>query len=232
MNKHYNQNFNSICIMDLRLRMGSNMLVIGPTGSGKSFFIVRLIENGEQVFNIKPANVYWCYGHRTALHEQLTARNFNMIDGLPQNFDFIQPNSIIVLDDLMFDAANSELVTQLFIRGAHHIPCFVIFTQHNLFHRSGESRNRQLNTQYMVLFKNPRDAAQLNFLSNQMFPNSKHYLTSIFQRATFNQHAYLFLDLHQKTPEIVRVRARILPHERPMHAYVNKQLYSDIALKR
>ena len=65
-----------------------------------------------------------------------------------------------------------------------------------------------------------------------MYPNSKGYLKSIFERATMNAHSYLFLDLHQKTPAILKVRARILPGERPMAAYVNKQLYNEILLNK
>jgi len=218
--------------MDVRIRMGSTMMVVGPSFSGKTIFIVKLINHAKVLFDITPQKVYWCYGHRTDMHAYLTQQNYTMIDGIPENFNFIKPYSIIVLDDLMLEAANSKPVTQLFTRGAHHVPCFVIYTLHNLYHKSEEARNRQLNSQYLVLFKNPRDLSQIDFLSRQMYPNSKGYLKSIFERATMNAHSYLFLDLHQKTPAILKVRAKILPSERPMVAFVNKQLYNEILLNK
>ena len=55
-----------------------------------------------------------------------------------------------------------------------------------------------------------------------MYPNSKGYLVSIFERATINAHSYLFLDLHQKTSAILKVQARILPSERQwLHLLIN-----------
>ena len=218
--------------MDVRIKMGSTMMVVGPSNSGKTVFIVKLINHSQELFDITPKTVYWCYGHRTNMHDYLTQQGFTMIDGIPENFTFIKPYSVIVLDDLMLESANSKPVTDLFIRGAHHVPCFVIFTLHNLFHKSEEARNRQLNSQYLVMFKNPRDPSQIDFLSRQMFPNSKGYLVSIFENATLNAHSYLLIDLHQKTPALLKVRARILPSEKPMVAYVNKRLYSEIVLNK
>src|SRR3981189_3161269 len=201
--------------MDVRIKMGSTMMVVRPSNSGKPVFIVKLINHSQELFDITQKNVYWCYGHRTNMHDYLTQQGFTMIDGIPENFAFIKPYSVIVLDDLMLESANSKPVTDLFIRGAHHVPCFVIFTLHNLFHKSEEARNRQLNSQYLVMFTNP-----------------KGYLVSIFENATLNAHSYLLIDLHQKTPALLKVRARILPSEKPMVAYVNKRLYSEIVLNK
>ena len=92
--------------MDLRIHMGSCMLVCGPHSSGKTYFILHLIEHAQELFDIPPTKVFWCYGHHTALHEQLVRENFNMIQGLPKNFDFISPNSLVMLDDLMAESIN------------------------------------------------------------------------------------------------------------------------------
>ena len=122
-----------ICIMDMRLHMGSCMLVCGPHTSGKTVFILKLIDHRRELFDTPPEKVFWCYGHRTALHDQLTSRNYNMIHGIPDNFNFVTKNSLVMLDDLMVESANNLVVTQLFIRGAHHVPCFVICTTQQLF---------------------------------------------------------------------------------------------------
>ena len=218
--------------MNLKIKMGSCMLVCGPHTSGKTVFIMSLIDSAHELFDIVPTRVYWCYGQRTKLHDRMVKKNYNMIQGIPPNFDFIEPNSIIMLDDLMVDGANSQTITNLFIRSAHHKPCFVIFTQQNLFPRGQQTRDRQLNTQYYVLFKNPRDPSQVSYLGRQMFPNSQQFLVSAYQNATQRPYSYLLLDFHQKTPEIARVRARILPHQRPMTCYVNKRLHGGITTSK
>lgn len=216
--------------MDLRIRMGSSMLVIGPSTSGKTVFVMKLIASSKEVFDTTPSKVYWCYGHKTKLHTKMIKRGYNMIQGVPKNFDFVTPNSIIVLDDLMTVGANDDTITSLFIQGAHHVPCFVIALQQNMFPKGREGRTRHLNTQYIVLFKNPRDKLQITYLERQMYPQSRNFLTQSYREATEQPYTYLFIDLHQQTPEIVRIRAQILPSQRPMVAYVDKQQFGDIAL--
>ena len=184
------------------------------------------------MFDIPPEKVFWCYGHRTALHESLVKKNFNMIEGLPNNFDFVTPNTLIMLDDLMEESSNDPRVSNLFTRSAHHVPCFVIKTTQNIFPRGTQTRNHRLNTNYLVLFKNPADRLQIQNLENQMFPHSKHFLVRAFESATNNPHSYLFLDLHKKTAEHVRVRARILPNQRPMVAYVDKRRFGGITTSK
>ena len=208
------------------------MIVAGPSFSGKTWFILNFISQSDQIFDISPQTVYWIYGRETAIHDSLTKRNYNMIRGLPTKFDFITPNSIVVLDDLMMAAKKSEEVSDLFTQIAHHKPCFIIFVQQNLLYQAKESRNRHLNAQYLVIFKNPRDKSQIKHLQSQIYPNSGNFLVSIFEDATRDPFSYLFLDFHAKTGDLIRARARILPHEHselPMVTYIDK-MYAETLL--
>jgi hypothetical protein len=212
--------------------MGSTMIVSGPHSSGKTHFILDMIQHAQQMFDVPPVEVFWCFGHRTAQHETMVNRGFTMIHGLPANYDFITPNSLIMLDDLMSESANNNDVTELFTAAAHHVPCFVIKTCQNLFPKGKDAKTHSLNANYMVLFKNPRDVLQIGILERQMFPSSKQFLVQAFRSATHNAHDYLFMDLHKNTPEHVRIRARVLPHQRPMVAYVDKRLYGGITTSK
>src|SRR5271156_297006 len=215
--------------IDLRIRMGSAMSVIGPTNVGKSVFIMELLNSAQELFDIPPQRVFWCYGHKTAAHDLMTRRGYHMIQGIPTNFDFITPNSVIVLDDLMIESKNMEKVDQLFTVKAHHVPCFVICTRQNLFYK-GHKRDRDLNCQYFVLFNNNRDKMQIEYLSRQMFPSSNHFLRDAFMDATKTRHSYLLIDLHTETPQLLALRAKILPKEAPMVAYIDRQTFGDLAI--
>jgi hypothetical protein len=210
--------------LDAQIRMGSAMMVSGPSSCGKTFFTVNFIAQSDSIFDIPPVDVYWFYGRETRLHDSLVKRGYHMIRGIPENFDFIVPNSIVVLDDMMLAAKKSEEVSNLFTQTAHHLPCFIIFIVQNLFYQSKESRNRHLNTQYNVIFRNPRDKMQIKHLQAQMYPNSGNFLVQAFDDATQDQtYSYLLIDYHSKTNDLIRVRARILPHEQmtmPQVVYV------------
>jgi hypothetical protein len=214
--------------MDCRFHLGSTMLVAGPTWSGKSSFIVKLLDNAKQLFDFEPENVYWYFGQITDEIPKLAKKNYIMHEGLPENFNHVEKFSVIVLDDLMAASANHKGVTALFTKAAHHRRLFVIYMHQNLLEQSPEARTRHLNTQYLVLFDNPRDKYQITVLSRQMYPSHPKYLVNIFADATLKQYGYLLVDLHKRTSDLIRLRVDVLPHERPMRAYVDKQLYAKV----
>jgi hypothetical protein len=69
-----------------------------------------------------------------------------------------------------------------------------------------------LNSQYLVLFKNPRDQQQVSVLARQMYPRRFQYFMDEYQAATERPYGYLFIDLKQTTPEDLRLRTNIFQH--------------------
>ena len=65
--------------------------------------------------------------------------------------------NLIVIDDLM--AETDERVTTLFTKKSHHRNTSVLHLIQNLFPKNKDSGTIRLNSQYMVVFKNPRDAS-------------------------------------------------------------------------
>lgn len=73
----------------------------------------------------------------------------------------------------------------------------------------------------MVLFKNPRDCRQVEYLANQIYTKTtKKGIIESFQDATDQPYGYLLVDLKQDTPACLRLRANIL--ETPQTVYVLK----------
>lgn len=191
------------------------MMVVGPSQSGKTTFVLAMLKERKVLFDQPPQRILWCCAMRQAAPQN---QGFVLIEGLPQ-LSMIRPNDLIVLDDLMMEASKSEEVTALFTRAVHHLPCFLIMLTQNLFLQSKEARTRHLNTHYMVLFKNPRDASAISHLARQMFPGEPKFLPAVYADATKDPHSYLFIDLRQETPDEMRLRTHILPSEWPTHCY-------------
>ena len=89
----------------------------------------------------------------------------------------------------------------------------------NIFPKGGETRTISLNTQYQVLFKNPRDSLQVSILARQLLPSKSHYFIEAYRNATSHAFGYLFCDFTQETPDEVPYRTNIFPHERPIDVY-------------
>lgn len=200
---------------DFTLKEGSSMVVSGPTMSGKSTFVHALLKD-KSIFNVPPERVYWFYGQTT---DVLNGKDYILKEGLPDSFEDIPSNSVIVLDDLMTEGKDHPGVTNLFTKLVHHKNLFVINITQNFFLRTAETRTRRLNSQYLVLFKNPSDATQIAVIGRQMYPANPNFLSHVYSEATKRPHGYVFIDLRQETDDDLRIRSHILPKEFPMRVY-------------
>ena len=204
------------------------MVVSGPTMCGKSTFVHGLLGD-KQIFSTPPDRVYWFYGQVT---DDLKDKDYILKEGLPDTFTDIPSNSIIVLDDLMHETKDHPGVTNLFTKLVHHKHLFVINITQNFFLRTNEIRTRRLNSQYLVLFKNPSDATQVAVIGRQMFPQHPSFLSYVYSSATKHPHGYIFIDLRQETDDDLRIRSRILKREFPMHIYKHEERHDKFIINK
>ena len=203
--------------MDFRLHCNRTMCVVGPSHSGKTTFVLQLLEKKEEVFQCEMKRVVWCYGiYQHELHSKLQEQGHEVHNGIIPVSE-IQPYDIVILDDLIHESKNSQDVTAMFTRAAHHKPCFIIFITQNLFPPGKEARMRNLNTHYYVIFKNPRDKSQFEVIARQIRARNVRPLIDIFEDATKKPFSYLFLDLTQECPDAFRFRSNLF--EGPMIIY-------------
>lgn len=187
----------------------STCLVSGPTGSGKTVFIKKLIDY--KMFHPMPTKIVYCYGSYQPLFNSM--KNVTFEEGLPSNLNSLR-NCLIIFDDLMAELASDSRLSNLFTKGSHHRNLSVIFITQNFFHQGKEMRNIHLNSHYLVLYKNPRDKSQVMHLARQMFPGKTKAFQEIFQDATTPAYGYLFVDLRPETDECLRMRTGIFPHDK------------------
>jgi hypothetical protein len=208
-----------ICIMDVRLKHPFTCAVARPTGCGKTQFIFRLIRHASQVIDPPPQKIVYCYGEFQPLFSEFPDVEFQ--EGLPDvgRFDG-RYRCLLILDDLMNEA--NQNVCDLFTKLSHHRDVSVVFVTQNLFHRNRFVRTMNLNTHYLVLFKNPRDANQVSVLARQMYPGRSKFVVEAYKDATKNPYGYLLIDLRPETDESYRIRTNIFPDDDRQYAYVPK----------
>lgn len=195
-------------------------IVAGPSGSGKSVFVVNFIENLEAMCITKFDNIYWHYSEWLPEVKNNKSRII-FKEGLP-NITEINTNkpNLIIIDDLMRESDGR--VADLFTRGCHHRNLSVFYITQNIFHQGKGQRDISLNAHYIVLFKNPRDKAQIRHLAQQVCPENPKCLQESFNDATSSAHGYLLLDLKQSTPNEYRFQSNIFPSDKFTVVYVQK----------
>ena len=204
--------------MALKLKHPFTCIVAGPSGSGKTVFTTKLIENAKDMIEPAPDRVLWCYGVYQSFFNE--TKNVEFHEGLP-NLDVFDGKQrvLLILDDLMHET--DDRVSQIFTRVSHHKNLSVLYLTQNLFYGSKQNRTISLNSHYVVLFKNARDATQISHLAGQMYPGKSKFMIEAYRDATSNPFSYLLVDLKPDTEDRLRLRSNIFPGETP-YVYLPK----------
>ena len=204
--------------MDPRWQHPFTCLVAGPTGSGKTRWVMNFINNISEMMQPSASRIIYSYGDRQPSYKTLPT-GVELQDGMSNIAEYYQEPTLLIIDDQM-DEVNKN-VMRLFTKGSHHRNISIIYIVQNLFGKNKDYRTISLNAHYLVVFNNPRDKSQIIHLSKQMYPGENDYVKEAFALATREPYGYLLLDLKQTTPDALRLRGRIFPGEEK-EVYVRK----------
>ena len=157
----------------LLFRHPANIFVSGPSGSGKTEFIKKLAEYKEDLFDIPPQRIVWCYKEWQSAYSALQEREGSKIDfvqGIPDHDEDIVTDTgetyLVVFDDMLGDK-DEDKIKLWFMRKRHHRNASVVYITQNLFQQSKTSRTVSLNAHYLIVFQSPRDKMQIKTLARQ-----------------------------------------------------------------
>lgn len=191
-------------------------MMAGPSQSGKSTLLASILKHNNTLITPSPTRIIYCYSRWSEGFNQLKtiSPTIEFIQGLPDTDTLrVEDNNLIVLDDLMSEAEKNRSILELFTTDSHHANISVFLISQNLFSRGKFSRTISLNCQYLIVFNNPRDKAQIYVLSRQMYPSNPPFLIECYEDATNRKYGYLFLDLTQSADNRFRVQSGITPEE-------------------
>ena len=198
----------------------SSMVVSGSSGSGKTTWVYRLLQNLNLIYLDGPKSVLYCYGIHQDKFDDMEREldNISFHKGIPSKeeideFTSSNTHNLIILDDLMDQVTQNIDMLLLFTQGCHHRKLSVIYITQNLYQQNKYARTMSLNTWYLILFRNLRDASQIQTLGRQIFPNKPKLLVEAYQDCMKTPFNYLVIDMSPCGEEQYRLRTKIFPNE-------------------
>ena len=120
-------------------------------------------------------------------------------------------------------SSTADRVDDLFTKISHQRNISVVYPTQNIFYKSKQSRMLSLNSYYLVLLKNARDASQVVNLARQIYPEKSALMVKLkaYKNDTSISHGYLLTNLKHETNKKFRLMAGLIPWD-DLFAYVRK----------
>lgn len=212
--------------MDLRFQHPCTALVVGGTGVGKTFFMKRVIEHRDAMFNTSFDHILFYYTEWQPMYDELATQHgveFRQDVPLLEDHPPGLGPKLIIIDDFMDELKQHQKeILKFFVKGSHHRNASIYFLSQCLF--PDGLRQISLNAHYIILFKSSRDLAQIRTFCLQVDPTHWRALLEAYEDATQEGHTYILFDFKPSQLDHLRTRTKLFPGESTV-VYIPKGKY-------
>jgi len=205
--------------MDLRLQTPARIILLGPSMSGKSTWLLELLKNQEKTFKEEFDFIVYCTGIEQPEFEKKLKEYFSpdlkIFYNLPtekiltKKLFINKKNPCIILDDMASEIKNTKILSDLFTKISHHTNLTVILTVQTLFWPGESMKIANRNATHFIIFKSPREGQGIRLLSRQIFPSTYKCMIDAYEKVTETPFACLVVDLTPSCHKHYRLRSNI-----------------------
>ena len=219
--------------VDLRLIPNFKILVSGPSRCGKTWFTFNLIKNIRKISQDVPEKIVYVYSARQAGYEDWLKYVDHLVIADETAIDRVltlakSKKLLVIFDDLIHSDLLKD-IAKLFTIDGRHMKMSLVFLTQRLFFQNEFYKQISRNSDYFVLFRNPRNQAEIRDLARQVTPNDLS-LSTLYEMATIKPYSYLFLNFTQEAKEDYKYLSRLF--EQPNILYCYKKRMSTHGKKK
>lgn len=195
---------------DLLWRRELRALIVGPSGSGKSHVVLKILQYRTLLISGDPfKKIFWVVGEMSSVPAELKAICPDVI--VERGLDFlkdVEPDSLIVFDDLVMKLYQSEAIADLAIRRSSHEKISFIIISQNLYYQSKFSRTINLSASMLICFNFFRDSSTYETLCRQLECSSYRLLhKALTSHLRERAHNFFIIDMHPRCHPLLRYRS-------------------------
>ena len=197
---------------DLKFKLPCGIIISGPSSSGKTQFLLKIIAEADVLMEPRPLSILYCFGEINSTVPLLQRAGVEVYAGVPPE-DVIkrQPKPLLlILDDLML-SIDEHYLSELFTKKSHHQKFAVIFVTQNLFEK--KLRVARQSAQYLVLMRAPNALLSVRNIGVQLFPRQLEFFMDAYKQATSQPYGYLLIDMHASSDPSLRLRSSIFKED-------------------
>jgi len=217
--------------MAFQFHTPSSILVVEPSGCGKTVFTEKLLVDNLDLFENPVLAIHYCYGAWQDRFQSMQDHGIVFHEGIPEYQDLVQwfpqGGGILVLDDLMDEGSGDKRVLDLFTKHSHHQNVTVLYLCQDMFPVGKYAKSISRNAHYIVAFKIPRDQLGVRNVLLQSFPTEWKDCLDTFHHITSRPFGYMLMDLHPASSDQHRLYAHVLKDEGWTRAYQKRSDPND-----
>ena len=149
---------------DIRLKKNFKLFLSGPSGSGKTTFIIDLIRNVKEIAKDPPEMIIYYFKEWQSkfddLSNKLNVQFFKEHDMIIEQVSQLTGSALVIFDD-MLNSQNLKTIAKLYTVHGRHLDLSLAFLSQRLFKNDEFFRQISQNSDYMIIFKNPRNYQEI-----------------------------------------------------------------------
>ena len=211
-----------MAVYDRTWKKNFKVFVAGPSSCGKTIFSCDTIQNWPLISRQAFHAIIYCWNKWQPKYEdmrQLVTHWVKDDESMISKIKSIARGQpvLIIFDDAINSKSLPEIANLFMIDGRHSNMSMMFLTQ-RMFDKDKSFMQISRNSDYFVVFKNPRDASEIGRLAQQLTPG-KRSLIGIYEEATKDPWSYLFIDLTQECPPEVKYTSHLFDENGVVRVY-------------